>query len=214
MLAVRTNKNVNLGTFSIIKVELDDLFILAEPNQPVPEVQTIRPMRSGKHALQLRTMNTKIGRAKSRSIGAALGDRKCRDAVVIAPSAPDEFAWFGGDRCDGVQAAEAFKFPRSVCVQRNRRADFTQFQCLLIDVRGDPALAQCKSKRQAANAGADNADANFSRRHRTATTASISTFIPVIASSLTPISVLAGLDAPKNSWRTGLIFVRSATSVR
>ena len=68
MLPVRTDKNVDFGTFSIVEVKLDDLFILAEPNQPMPEVQTIRPVRSGEYALQLGTMNTEIGRAKSGSI--------------------------------------------------------------------------------------------------------------------------------------------------
>src|SRR5581483_1409218 len=46
------------------------------------------------------------------------------------------------------------------------------------------------------------------------TTASISTFMPGMASSLTPMSVLAGRAAPKNSLRTGLIFARSFTSSR
>src|SRR3954471_5992085 len=44
---------------------------------------------------------------------------------------------------------------------------------------------------------------------RSPTTASISTFMPGIASSRTPISVLAGRAAPKNSLRTGLILLRS-----
>ena len=45
-------------------------------------------------------------------------------------------------------------------------------------------------------------------------TASISIFMPGIARAATSTSVLAGLAAPKNSSRTGLILVRSSTSVR
>src|SRR4029453_3477922 len=46
------------------------------------------------------------------------------------------------------------------------------------------------------------------------TTASISTFMPGIASALTSTSVLAGRASPKNSWRTGLMRARSPISVR
>lgn len=214
MLPVRTDKNVDLGTLSIGEVKPDDLFIFAERNQSVPKVQSIRPMRRGEHALQLGTMNTKIGCAKSGAIYTAFGDRKCRDAAVVAPSTPNYFTRFGRNSSNGIKTPETLKFPRSICVQCDCRTNFSQLQRLLIDLHREPALAQCKSERQAANASADNANTNFARRHRSATTASTSTFIPGIASSLTPMSVLAGFDAPKNSWRTGLIFVRSATSVR
>ena len=46
------------------------------------------------------------------------------------------------------------------------------------------------------------------------TTASISTFMPGIASALTSTSVLAGRASPKNSRRTGLMRARSPMSVR
>ena len=76
MLAVRTDKNVDLNAFAVGEVESYDLGRFAQRDQPVPEMQTFRPQRRSKYTLQIGAMRTEIGRADSVQICPTFRDRK------------------------------------------------------------------------------------------------------------------------------------------
>jgi hypothetical protein len=124
-------------------------------------------MSRAEHTLQVGTVNTNKGRTEALLISIALSNRECRSAAPVSPSPPNYFARFCGQCCDGIETPEAREFSRSVSGQTHRRANFSQFRRLFVNIRGQPALAQSKCERQAADAGAHDADTYPSfRGHR------------------------------------------------
>ena len=160
-MAVRANENIDLGTISVSEVEFDDVVLFAESNEPVSEVQPFHPVGRTEHTLEVGTVNADKGCAEPGSVGTPLGYRKCRNAVALSPSPPNQFARFCGKGSDVIKTPEARKFSRSVGGQTHGRTNFSQLGGLFINIGGQPPLAQRKSKRQATNTAANNADTNL-----------------------------------------------------
>jgi hypothetical protein len=118
------------------------------------------------HTLEVGTVNADKGCAEPGSVGTPLGYRKCRNAVALSPSPPNQFARFCGKGSDVIKTPEARKFSRSVGGQTHGRTNFSQLGGLFINIGGQPPLAQRKSKRQATNTAANNADTNLGPCHR------------------------------------------------
>jgi hypothetical protein len=101
-------------------------------------------MRRTKRTLKVGTVNADKGRTEAGSIGTALSNRKCRDAAILSPSSPNQFARFCGKCCDGTETPEALEFSRSVGGQTHRCANFSQFRRLFVDIGDQPPPAQGK----------------------------------------------------------------------
>ena len=101
-------------------------------------MQSIQSMRRTKHTLQVGTVNADKGCAEPGSVGTPLGNRKCRNAVALSPSPPNQFARFCGKGSDVIKTPEARKFSRSVGGQTHGRTNFSQLGGLFINIGGQP----------------------------------------------------------------------------
>jgi hypothetical protein len=61
--------NVAHDAASVGEVEFDDIVLFPEGNEPMAEVQSVRPMGSSKHALKIGAVNIAKGRPEPISIG-------------------------------------------------------------------------------------------------------------------------------------------------
>ena len=74
--AVRANENIDFGPVSVGEVEADDIILLGDAREPVPEMKSLGSISSAQNPLQVGPVDAEIGRAEPGAVGAAFRDRK------------------------------------------------------------------------------------------------------------------------------------------
>jgi hypothetical protein len=110
-------------------------------------------------------MNSAIGRAKTRPIGAAKPDGVGRYPSAGPAVAVDKLGRLGRRGDDSIENPEAPELARGVGREGHRRADFREFVCLLVDVGAKTALPERKPKSKTTDAGSDNRDPGRAMNH-------------------------------------------------
>src|SRR5579863_10036122 len=101
-------------------------------------------------------MDSAIGRAETRPIGATKPDGVSCNPPAGAAVAVDKLGRFGRRGDDRVENPEAAEFARRIGRQSDRSADFGQLLRLLVDIGVKATLTERKPQRQAADASADD----------------------------------------------------------
>lgn len=103
--AVGADDDVGLGARPIGEVEADDAVALLDPDDLVPEMLPLRPVRCAEHPLQVGAVYAEVRRAEPPPIDAAQRHRVRRGALSGAPVPPDQLGRLRGDGGDRVEAA-------------------------------------------------------------------------------------------------------------
>ena len=120
------------------------------------EIEPFVTERIAERLQQRDPVHAVVGRAERRLV--AIPHRVVGDHVARDPVSDDERRRDDRDGLDPLAEPEPPQLARAVGRQRDRGADFAQLVRLLVDLDGDPALAQGERQDQAADPAADDGD--------------------------------------------------------
>jgi len=154
--AVRTDHEIGVDLRAVVERQRHVIGVLREVDQTMTEMEAAGTDRRRQHGLQIRPMHAPVRATELPAVvgfAAMMADHRAAASVAI-----DEPRDVRAYRIEGRTQAHAFVEARRIGRQRDGRADFAQFMGLLVELRVDAVLAQCKREGQAADAGADDRD--------------------------------------------------------